>query len=43
MEEKNSFPANSTIIYNRWEFGANLVVDTRLSKTAWPSGRIGRL
>jgi hypothetical protein len=41
MEEKSTFPANLTVIYNKWEFGVNLVVDTRLSKTAWLSGRIG--
>ena len=39
MAEKNTFPVNSTVIYNRWEFGANSVVDIRRSKMAWPKGK----
>ena len=43
MAEKGTFPVNSTVIYNKWEFGVSSVVDTRRSRTAWPRGRTGRL
>ena len=39
---KDTFPVNSTVIYKRWEFGANSVVDTHRSKTVWPRGRTCR-
>ena len=43
MAEKSTFPINSTVIYNKWEFDASSVVDIRQSRTAWPRGRIGQL
>ena len=43
MAEKITFPANSIVICNKWEFSANSVVDTHRSKTGWPRGRTDRL
>ena len=43
MAEKSTFPVNSKVIYNRWESGANSIVDTRQSKTVWPKGKINQL